>query len=193
MNKRMNSLVTVFGLEGAAAFLALPATAQEVTFAEDVAPIIYESCIECHRPGSFAPMSLMTYDDARRYARMIRYRVSQRQMPPWHVDQTVGVQRFANDVSLSDEEIQTIVSWVDQGMARGDDRNMPQAPDFGDGRAWQAESIIGRPPDIIVRSSPYTVKAGAQDQWWNPLVDWEALDEERWMMAYEFKPAYPNG
>jgi hypothetical protein len=182
------------GLTGTAALIfAPPASGQAVTFAEDVAPILYENCVECHRPGSFAPMSLMTYDDARRYARMIRYRVSQRQMPPWHVDETVGVQRFANDVSLSEEEIGTIVAWVDQGMAPGNDRNMPTTPEFGDGRAWQAEGIVGRPPDIIVRSSPYTVKAFGQDQWWNPLVKWEPLGEERWMMAYEFKPAYPNG
>ncbi len=190
---RVKTLYAGLAVAGAAAILALPASAQDVTFAEDVAPILYENCIECHRPGSFAPMSLLTYDDARRYARMIRYRVSQRQMPPWHVDQTVGIQRFANDVSLSDEEIQTIVAWVDQGMAPGDDRNMPVAPTFGDGRSWQAESIIGRPPDLIVRSSPYSVKAFGQDQWWNPLVKWEPLGEERWMMAYEFKPAYPNG
>jgi mono/diheme cytochrome c family protein len=181
------------GVAAAAAMLAVPGAAQEVTFARDVAPLLYQNCVECHRPGSFAPMSLMTYDDARRYGRMIRTRVSLRQMPPWHVDQTVGVQQFANDVSLSDEEIQTIVSWVDQGMARGDDRDMPVAPTFGDGRAWQAEGIIGRPPDVIIQSSPYTVPARGQDQWWNPLVKWEPLGEERWMMAYEFKPAYPNG
>ena len=80
-----------------AVLLALPSQpvgAQEVTFNRDVAPILYENCVSCHREGSFAPMSLLTYDNARQYARRIRYRVATQQMPPWHVDQTVGIQRF---------------------------------------------------------------------------------------------------
>ncbi|MBM4185404.1 MAG: cytochrome c [Gemmatimonadetes bacterium] len=169
------------------------AAAEQVTFAKDVAPILYQNCVECHRPGSFAPMSLLTYEEARRYARQIRYRVSERQMPPWHVDKTLGIQDFANDVSLSDEEIATIVAWVDNGTARGNDADMPPVPEFGDGRAWQAELLVGRPPDLIVKSSPYTVPARGQDQWWNPTVKWEALGEDRYLLAYEFKPAYPHG
>lgn len=67
---------------------------------------------------------------------------------------------------------------------------MPVLPEGG---AWQAESIIGRPPDIVVQSTPYTVGANVQDQWWNPTVEWEPLGEERYMFAYEFKPRYPDG
>jgi len=179
-----------------AALLALPArpvAAQEVTFAKDVAPIVYENCIECHRPGSFAPMSLINYEDVRRYARTIRSRVSQRQMPPWHADKTQGIQDFANDASLTDEEIQTIVRWVDAGTPRGNDADLPPAPVLPEGGAWHAEGIIGRPPDIIVQSTPYSVHAYGQDQWWNPRVTWDALGEERYLMAYEFKPRYPDG
>jgi len=179
----------------AVAAVAAPVSihAQDVTFARDVAPILFENCVECHRPGSFAPMSLMTYEEAVRYARVIRYRVENRQMPPWHVDTTVGIQAFANDVSLSDDEIQTIVRWVDAGAPRGNMADMPPTPDLPAGGAWQAEGIIGRPPDLVIQSTPYSVEAFGQDQWWNPLVKWEALGEERYMMAYEFKPRYPDG
>jgi hypothetical protein len=143
----------------ALALSAVAASAQEVTFARDVAPILYESCVECHREGSFAPMSLLTYEQARRFASAIRYRVSNRQMPPWHVDQTLGVQRFANDVSLTDEEIGTIVAWVDAGAPRGDDGDLPPPPVLPEGGSWQLEEILGRAPDVIIRTSPYSVEA----------------------------------
>ena len=185
------------GVCGAVAVLLLlparPITAQEVTFTRDVAPILYENCVQCHREGSFAPMSLLTYEEASRYARIIRYRVSQRMMPPWHVDTTVGIQRFANDVSLSDEEIETIVRWVDQGAPRGNQADLPPAPSLRAGGAWQMEEMMGRPPDVVVRSTPYSVEANGQDQWWTPRVEWPALGVERYMMGYEFKPAYPGG
>ena len=84
--------------------------AQQVTFTKDVAPILYENCVECHRPGSFAPMSLLTYENARRYAPRMKAKVQTRQMPPWHVDRTVGIQDFENDASLTEAEIETIVA-----------------------------------------------------------------------------------
>ncbi len=172
---------------------AQPLAAQDVTFTKDVAPILYENCVECHRPGSFAPMSLLTYEDARRYAPRIRNRVATRQMPPWHAERTLGIQEFANGVSLSDQEIQTIVAWVDAGLPRGNQADLPPAPVLPEGGAWQAERIIGRAPDIVVQSTPYSVEAYGQDQWWNPVVDWQPLGEERYMFAYEFKPRYPDG
>ncbi|HUF74835.1 MAG TPA: hypothetical protein VMM35_01090 [Longimicrobiales bacterium] len=199
MNRHVVGRVARTPLAGAAllailvAGTASPLGAQEVTFTRDVAPILFENCVDCHRQGSFAPMSLLTYEEARRYAQRIQYRVANQQMPPWHVDTTLGIQDFANDVSISDEEIQTIVRWVELGAPRGDEADMPPAPDLRAGGAWQAEQIIGRPPDLVVHSTPYSVDANGQDQWWNPAVEWEALGEERWMMAYEFKPRYPNG
>ena len=77
--------------------------AQAVTFTKDVAPILQQKCQECHQPGSIAPMSLITYEDARKYARRIKTKVSARLMPPWHIDKTVGIQSFKNDRSLSEE------------------------------------------------------------------------------------------
>jgi hypothetical protein len=172
---------------------ASPAHAQEVTFAKHVAPILYENCVSCHRPNAQAPMSLMTYEDARRYAPRIRSRVAARIMPPWHVDKTVGIQDYENDVSLSNEEIETIVSWVDEGAPQGDEADMPPAPALLEDGAWQLEQEFGRPPDLIVSSTPYDVVDNGQDQWWAPSVPFAGLDRDRWIKAYEFKPAWPLG
>src|SRR5580765_2335075 len=79
--------------------------ARAVTFAKDVAPILQQKCQDCHQPGSIAPMSLRTYEETRPWAKSIKDRVSKRQMPPWHIDKTVGVQHFKNDMSLSDQQI----------------------------------------------------------------------------------------
>src|SRR5579864_645154 len=84
-----------------------------VTFTKDVAPILQRSCQNCHRPGMMAPMSLLTYQDARPWVKSIRAKVSAREMPPWFIDKHVGIQKFKNDPSLSDEDIQTIVKWAD--------------------------------------------------------------------------------
>ena len=96
---------------------AVPAT--PVTFTKDVAPIFQEKCQDCHRKGTMAPMSLVTYEETRPWAKSIRERVVTRKMPPWHIDKTVGIQKFQNDLSLSDEQIATIVRWVDAGAPHG--------------------------------------------------------------------------
>src|SRR5262245_46636323 len=99
--------LTVLGAAGG----ALAAEGPSVTFTKDVAPIVYKSCVECHRPTMFAPMSLMTYDDARPYARAIKAKVTARQMPPWGADPAFGT--FKNDPRLTDTELQTNVPWGD--------------------------------------------------------------------------------
>src|SRR5207244_10657500 len=105
--------------------IAAPAMAQtQVTFTKDVAPIFQERCQICHRPGTFAPMSLLTYEDARPWAKSIKEKVLMREMTPWHIDKNVGVQRFSNDISLSDEEIAVIARWVDNGAPRGNQADM---------------------------------------------------------------------
>src|SRR5262245_47071414 len=83
------------------------------TFTKDIAPIFQAKCEACHRPNSMAPMSLVTYQDARPWARSIKARVAARQMPPWHIDKNVGIQEFKNDRSLSDREIDVITRWAD--------------------------------------------------------------------------------
>src|SRR5262245_55982569 len=91
-----------------------------VTFMKDIAPIFQEKCQACHRADSMAPMSLVTFEEARPWAKAIRERVITRQMPPWHIDKTVGIQKFKNDRSLSDAQIDTIVKWGDAGATKGD-------------------------------------------------------------------------
>ena len=90
------------------------------TFTKDIAPIFQKHCQSCHHEGTVAPMSLMTYKDARPWARAIKERVLMRDMPPWHLDKTVGIRRYKNDISLTDREIDTITKWVDAGAPEGD-------------------------------------------------------------------------
>ena len=138
------------------AFLVLlPAAlqAQSVTFTKHVAPILQQKCQECHQPGSIAPMSLITYEDARKYARRIRTKVAARTMPPWHLDKSVGIQSFKNDRSLSNEQIATLVKWVDDGTPLGNPAELPPAPKFPDPNRWQYADQFG-PPDIVLRSKP---------------------------------------
>src|SRR6266436_3741541 len=116
---------------GAVLAIAAPVFAADaprpVTFTKDVAPIFQAKCQECHQPNSIAPMSLITYQDARPWARSIKERVSARQMPPWHIDKSVGVQKFKNDMSLTNEQVNTIVRWVDGGAIEGDPKELPPA------------------------------------------------------------------
>src|SRR5471030_2590008 len=123
---------------GALALLLFTAgiASAEVTFTRDVAPIFQKSCQNCHRPGSIAPMSLLNYEDARPWARSIKQRVEARQMPPWHVDRTVGIRSFKDDPSLTDQEIATLVAWVDGGAPRGNPADMPAPRQFEDADRW---------------------------------------------------------
>src|SRR5262250_842008 len=108
---------------------SLATTAEpEVTFARDVAPIFYSKCVTCHRAGEVAPMSLLTYEQARPWARAIKEKVLLRQMPPWFADPKYGT--FANDGSLSTKEIDTITRWVDGGATRGNELDLPKSPQF---------------------------------------------------------------
>ena len=103
--------------------LAAAASAQGApaapTFTKDVAPIFQDKCEACHRPDSIAPMSLVTYAETRPWARSIRARVADHQMPPWNIDKSVGVQSFKNDRSLNDKQIDTILKWADAGAPQG--------------------------------------------------------------------------
>ena len=97
----------------------------QLTFAKDIAPIFQAKCEECHRAGTAAPMSLVTYEQGRPWARSIKERVVRRNMPPWHIDKSVGIQQFQNDLSLTDEQIETIARWVDSGAPLGNPKDLP--------------------------------------------------------------------
>jgi mono/diheme cytochrome c family protein len=163
----------------------------QITFTKHVARIFQERCEVCHRPDSIGPMPLRSYEEVRPWARAIKERVLSRQMPPWHLDKTVGIQKYKNDRSLSDEEIDTIVRWVDAGAPRGDPRDMPPPKQWPDESVWNFASLFG-PPDLIIKSPPYTVKAGSQDAWWKPVVE-TGLTEPRWVRAIEIRPATVPG
>src|SRR5580700_1907655 len=150
---------------------AAPPADPPVTFAKDVAPIFQEKCETCHRPGQGAPMNLQTYKDARPWARSIRERVATRNMPPWHLDKTIGIQKYANDRSLSDKQIKTIVDWVDEGAPLGDKKDLPAPKTWPQDPGWEYAKILGREPDIVVKSQPLTVPAVGQDEWWKPVSD----------------------
>ena len=166
-------------------------TTKPVTFAKDVAPILQEKCQDCHRKGSTAPMSLVTYDETRPWAKSIKQRVIARTMPPWHLDKTVGIQDFQNDISLSDEQISTIVRWVDAGAPLGDAKLMPPTREWPNYEGWQLAKQFGA-PDLVIKSEPYTMPAHGQDTWFKPLTD-IPVTEPRWVRAVEIRPASPAG
>jgi hypothetical protein len=161
---------------------------QAPTFAKDVAPILQEKCQSCHRPNQMGPMSLVTYNDVRPWVRSIRAKVSTRMMPPWHLDRTVGIQKFKNDPSLSDAQIDTVVRWIDAGAPLGDPADMPPAKVWQRDDVWQLAGVYHREPDLVVKSTPWTQAAQGQDQWWQPVVD-TGLREDRWVQGIEIRPS----
>ena len=192
-NFRLNPIIRT-SMVCAAACLMLSGVsfaADTVTFAKDIAPILQAKCQECHHAGSMAPMSLVTYEQARPWAKAIRERVITRQMPPWHIDPTVGVQKFKNDMSLSQAQIDTIVHWVDQGAPPGDANDMPAPRQWPNADEWKATKELGL-PDIVVKSAPWTMPARHQDVWWRPTTD-IGLTEARWVRAVEMRPGSVTG
>ncbi len=163
----------------------------DVTYARDVAPIVQQKCQICHQPGSIAPMSLMKFEDVRQYADRVRSKVADRIMPPWHIDRTVGIQEFKNDRGLTDQEIETIVTWVDSDTPFGDEKDLPPPAEFPDPFGWQFEEEFGA-PDLVVASDPYTLAAQTQDKWFRPVNE-TGLTEERWVKAIEIRPIGKQG
>jgi len=174
-----------------AANLAATTTGPSITYARDVAPIIQDNCVVCHQPNSIAPMQLTSYNAVLRYADRIRDKVSARHMPPWHIDRTVGIQKFKNDRGLNDEEYRTLLAWIDSDRAFGDEGDLPPPKEFPDPNEWQYADDFGE-PDLVVKSEPYTLEAVTQDKWFRPVVE-TGLTEPRWVKAIEIKPSYPDG
>ncbi len=178
------ALIVSAGVSGMAA--QAPAPAPEVTFTRDIAPILQRSCQNCHRPDGVAPMSLVTYEDVRPWARAIKLRTGLGPragvMPPWYVERNIGIQQFKNDPSLSDEEIARIAKWVELGAPRGDPADMPPPRQWADDSAWQ----IGT-PDLVLKSAELLVKGDAPD-WWGeiPTIP-TGLTEDRYVAAVEIK------
>jgi hypothetical protein len=168
------------------------APTRAVTFSKDIAPIFQAKCQVCHQPNSMAPMSLITYQEARPWARSIRERVSTRQMPPWHIDRSVGVQKFKNDMSLTDEQIDTIVRWVDGGAPMGDPKDLPPPKPLVTDNEWQAVKDGLGPPDLVIKSSEFIMPAEHQDVWYRPMSD-IPITEPRWVKMVEIRPTRLKG
>jgi hypothetical protein len=139
MLRQVRSMGMAIGAMAVTGIVSLPggaiAAEEEVatpTYTKDIAPIFREKCEACHRPGYIAPMSLQTCEESRPWARSIKNRVMARQMPPWHIDKSVGIQDFENDRSLSNEQIDAVVRWVDAGAPKGDMADMPAPAVFAD-------------------------------------------------------------
>jgi hypothetical protein len=180
------ALLTLPGL-----VMAADSSAKNVTFTKDIAPVFQEKCQECHHKGSMAPMSLVTYEETRPWAKSIRQRVITRQMPPWHIDKTVGVRNFKNDISLTDEQINMVIRWVDSGAPMGDAKDMPAPKQWPADGEWKATKELGQ-PDLVIKSEPYTMAAHHQDVWWRPTSD-IPLTEPRWVRAVEIRPGSAPG
>ena len=185
--KKVLSLLFVGTFVIACCFAFSPATSASdskkgtnvVTFSKDVAPIFYKHCADCHRPNDMAPMSLLTYKDARAWARSIKEKVVTRQMPPWHADPQYG--HFSNDRKLSQQDIDTIVAWVDQGAKEGNAKDLPPQPSF------PADWKIEKPDVILSMQEDYTLEAAGSDEYINFTMPTQ-FKENVWVQAAEIHP-----
>jgi hypothetical protein len=184
-NALVGSLIIVFVAQ--AAENGKTEGARQVTFSKDVAPIFQKNCQSCHHQGTSAPMSLMTYSESRPWARSIKERVVRRDMPPWHLDKTVGIRQYKNDRSLSDEEIATIARWVDNGAPQGNPADMPPAPTFSSDKEW----FIGTPDLTVTTDQDFVMYPNGPD-WWLDQFGEVKLTEDRWIKAMEIKPSNPK-
>lgn len=153
-------------------------TDSAVTFTRDIAPILYNNCVECHRPGEAAPMSLMSYKEVRPWARSIREKVVEGAMPPWFADPQFG--HFVNDRRLGPAEISKITAWVEQGAKEGDPKDLPPTPKFPQG--WQ----IGT-PDAVISIPEFSVPADGVVEYKYFTVE-TTFTEDKWVQAAEIRP-----
>jgi mono/diheme cytochrome c family protein len=193
-SERLPRLGVFFSLLPAVLFVASAGAAAQgpvaasgdVTFTKDIAPILQRSCQNCHRPNGVGPMPLVTYEEVRPWARSIKTRTALRTergaMPPWFVEKNIGIQKFKDDPSLSDEEIAKIAKWVDGGAPRGNAADMPPGRRFEETNGW----TIGT-PDLVLRSPEVVVAATAPDKWGSLGLLPTGLSEDRYVSAVEVR------
>jgi hypothetical protein len=174
------SAVALIGLTLSIGGSANSKAARTVTFNKDVAPIFFKNCAECHKPNDIAPMSLLSFKEARPWARSIKEKVVTREMPPWSPDPRYG--EFANDHRLSQQDIDTIVAWVDQGAKEGSAKDLPPQPEYTRG-GWQ----IGKPDVVLTMAEEYTIEPNAPDNYINFFIPTN-FKEDKWIQAAEIQP-----
>jgi thiol-disulfide isomerase/thioredoxin len=178
--------VSVPETEADGCLLDRPATRpakKNVTYSKDVAPILQKRCQSCHRDGQAAPFSLLTFDQAVKHGRMLKEVTTQRRMPPWHADARYG--HFSNDRRMTRDEIATLASWVDGGMARGDDKDLPKAIDWPKGWAH------GKPDQVITMPEEFTVPADGTLPYKYWMVETN-FKEDKWVRVAEARPGAPS-
>jgi tetratricopeptide (TPR) repeat protein/mono/diheme cytochrome c family protein len=156
-----------------------PKRNSEVTFNRDVAPIIFQTCARCHRPGESGPFPLLTYDEVKNRARQIETVTHTRFMPPWLPEPQAL--KFADGLRLPDEQIATIRKWVEAGAPEGNPADLPPQPKFAEG--WQ----LGQPDLVLKAARPYQLPASGSDMYWNFIFP-VPIDRTRWVKAVEIRP-----
>ena len=159
---------------------AVVSAAGTVTFSENVAPILYDNCVTCHRPGEAAPFALISYEDAKKRGTLIAAVTKSRYMPPWHAAHGFG--EFDSERRLTGEQIATISDWVKQGMPQGDPAKMPKVPQFAEG--WH----LGKPDLILEMPVGFDLPASGPDVYRNFVIP-TGLAEDKWVRAVEFRPS----
>ena len=185
--RRHSVAACAVGVAAIAALLASDAVMKAAdppapTFSKDVLPILQKNCQSCHRPGQIAPMSLLTYEQARPWARDIKTKVASRQMPPWFADPQYG--HFSNNRALSQSDVDTIVKWVDTGAAVGNAKDAP-APIVWPAEGWQIQ------PDVIVKGPEFVVPAHPTNNVieWTTIIVPSGFTKDTWITSMEVKPS----
>ena len=174
---KIPQVVRFLGLGCLASAAALAAS--NVTFNKDVLPVLQKNCQECHRTGEVAPMSLLSYSEARPWAKAMKAAVLSKKMPPWFADPKYG--HFSNDRALKQKDIDTIAAWVDGGAKEGDAKDAPAAVNWPkDG--WEIQ------PDYVVKGPEYSVPAKGILEWTNVVVP-SGLTKDTWITSLEIKPS----
>lgn len=168
-----------FLLGAATAAVSASPAPPKPTFTEHVAPIVFNHCSSCHRPGEAAPFTLLDYNNVKKRGRLVAHVTKKRYMPPWHAESTDY--RFADERRLTDAQIETLQNWVKNGSPEGDPAKLPPLPDFTDG--WQ----LGTPDLVVTMTEGYTVPADGSDIYRNFVVPLD-LKEDKWVRAVEFRP-----
>jgi len=173
-------LYTIYFSLTVAGLLAAPSTTPTpVTFSKQVAPILQKRCQQCHRPGEAAPMALLTYEQARPWAKAIKEAVLSKRMPPWFADPHYG--KFKNDRSLGPDEVETIKAWVEAGAPEGDRRDLPAPVQWLEG--WN----IGKPDQSFELPNPYTVPASGTIEYTYYVIP-SGFTEDKWVQMAEVRP-----
>ena len=156
------------------------------SYTDDVAKIINDNCVVCHRPGGIGPMSFVGYEAVRPWAPLIQMKVASREMPPYAYDHGIGIQDLQGDWRLSQKEIDTVVAWVDSGSQYGDTDIVVQPPNLADPDEWNFAGDFGQ-PNLIIPSVPIDIPASGNDLWHKHLVP-TGLTEDRCIKAVQVKP-----